>query len=77
MAELTPLETAHAIQDKVDALFKQYVLPSIEARIQQAVDARMPDAVKYVIGINLDRVVTQVVREEITGKLKLSVEVVE
>lgn len=77
MAEMTSLQQATAIQERVEAVMKHYVLPQVHDDVRAAVQAQLVDAVRYVIGADLARYVREAVRAEITGRLKLSVEVTE
>lgn len=77
MAELTSLQAASAIDHTVRAVMREVVLPQIRQQVIEAVEARMADAVKYVIGTDIKSAVTEAVRAEVAGRLKVSVEVVE
>lgn len=78
MAEMTPLQMASEIHNKVEAVMKHYVLLQVRSEVLAAVADRLPDAIRYVVGGGeLNRLVKEILRDEFAGKLKVSVEIVE
>lgn len=76
MADLTPLGTANAIKETVDATMRQIVIPDIQDRLPRIVQGELIEVVKYLIGRDLERYAREAVRDAIAGKLKVTVEVV-
>jgi len=70
-------EAVHVIEKTVTDIMNGIIIPQFKDLVHQAVQERLPAAVQYVIGSQIDMWVKEVIREEIAGKLQVSVEIVE
>lgn len=75
MNEPTTLQIAKIIEDKVEAVLKNVMLPEIQHRVNQLQQEQIAIAVRYLIGSDVHRVIHEVVREEIAGRLRVTVEI--
>lgn len=75
MADMTSLQAASVIERTVNEIMTRVVVPDIERRVQALTEDMVVRAVQHLIGHDIERYARDVVREQLAGRIEVSVTV--